>query len=151
MILRTSWVYSLRKGGFVNKVIEWSRKQPVLRIVDDQTGNPTWARMLAEATAMLVVEFKQDLVERLSACAGIYHLAGDGHATRYEWVREILRLTEGFPGRLADSMEPARSSDFPTPAKRPPFSALDCTKFTRTFGLSLPAWQEALQLALAGL
>ena len=55
LILRTSWVYSLRQGGFVQKVLKWSRENETLRIVADQVGSPTWARMLAEVTAQLLV------------------------------------------------------------------------------------------------
>ncbi len=54
LIFRTSWVYSLRTGGFVNKVNEWARTQPVIRVVDDQIANPTWARTLAEVTTLVI-------------------------------------------------------------------------------------------------
>ncbi|MGE5249359.1 MAG: dTDP-4-dehydrorhamnose reductase [Bacteroidota bacterium] len=147
LILRTAWVYSLRQAGFVTKVLEWARRQETLRIVDDQVSNPTWARMLAEITAQLLA--------RDPGCArahtGLYHLAGCGHASRYEWARSILELDPARPEQKAREILPARTADFPTPARRPLFSALDCSLFAADFGLMLPPWQESLRLAMAGL
>jgi dTDP-4-dehydrorhamnose reductase len=149
LILRTSWVYSLRKGGFVNKVLEWSKQQPVMRIVDDQTGSPTWARMLAEITSLMIAGLKDNPYRSLEACAGIYHLAGDGCASRYEWAQAILEFNPDQKGRLTERIDPAKSNEFPTAASRPSFSGLDCSHFYTTFNLRLPPWQDALKLALS--
>jgi dTDP-4-dehydrorhamnose reductase len=148
LVLRTSWVYSLRKGGFVNKVLDWSRKQTVIRIVDDQTGSPTWARMLAQTTALLISIYRDDPYVRLGEHAGVYHLAGDGCVNRYEWARSILENVSTEPGFTVNQLEPAKSNEFPTPARRPTYSGLDCMKFEQHFGMRLPAWQETLRLAL---
>jgi dTDP-4-dehydrorhamnose reductase len=148
LILRTSWVYSLRKGGFVNKVIEWSQKQTTLRIVDDQIGSPTWSRMLAQITTLLLSNFREDPYAQLGQHAGIYHLAGDGCVSRYEWAKAILEDTSEPPGLAVKNLEPAQSSDFPTPARRPYYSGLDCNKFNEKFNLHLPPWRETLRLAL---
>jgi dTDP-4-dehydrorhamnose reductase len=145
-IFRTSWVYSLRMaGGFVNKVLEWSRQQTQLRMVTDQVGNPTWARMLAEITALLVSWGDDYLRER----AGLYHLAGGGVASRYEWAQAILELDPNKQEQIATAILPALTADFPTPAERPLFSALDCSKFERAFNLKLPDWKTALELAMS--
>ena len=149
LILRTSWVYSLRKGGFVNKVLEWSRRQPVMRIVDDQTGSPTWARLLAEVTALLIAGLKDKPYRSLEPYSGIYHLAGDGCASRYEWAQAILELNPDQKERLTEHVDPAKSSEFPTKASRPDFSGLDCSRFYSTFNLRLPPWRDALNLALS--
>ncbi|MDP1546657.1 MAG: dTDP-4-dehydrorhamnose reductase [Anaerolineales bacterium] len=144
-ILRTSWVYSLRQqGGFVNKVLQWSRQQTQLRMVTDQIGNPTWARMLAEITALLIARGEGYLRER----AGLYHLAGGGFASRFEWAQAILELDPQQQEQIAAEILPALTSEFPTPAERPLFSALDCSKFESTFNLTLPPWRTALQLAM---
>jgi len=148
LILRTSWVYSLRKGGFVNKVLEWSRKQETLRIVDDQVGSPTWARLLAEASTMTIARGMSDLDGFYTTKTGIYHLAGNGMASRYEWAKKILESDPDRSSQTARDVLPAKSVDFPTPAARPSFSALDCMKFERAFGVILPSWQESLRLAL---
>ena len=86
LIMRTSWVYSLRQGGFVNKVLEWARHQETLRIVSDQVANPTWARMLAEITSQIVARGNPYLAAR----TGLYHLAGFGFTSRYDWTKKIL-------------------------------------------------------------
>lgn len=145
LIFRTSWVYSMRMvGGFVAKVLEWSRRQKQLRMVTDQISNPTWARMLAEITALLLSRGDGYLRER----AGLYHLAGGGYASRYEWAQKILELDPNKQEQTATEMLPALTSDFPTPAERPLFSALDCSKFETTFDLKIPDWKTALELAM---
>lgn len=149
LILRTSWVYSLRGNSFVNKVLSWSRKNKVLKIVDDQIGNPTWARALAEITSQLLVENAGDLFNRLGSRSGIYHVAGSGHTSRYEWARQILATDPNPTEQLVQSIEPVSSLEFPTPALRPLFSALNCEKFMDTFGLQLPNWKPTLHQAMS--
>lgn len=129
LILRTSWVYSLRKGGFVNKVLEWSRHQKTLKIVDDQVGSPTWARLLAEITAMIVAGYRDDISDNIQEHSGIYHIAGNGSTSRYDWAKAIIEMDPNREGRLVESVEPGKSSEFPTPARRPKYTALDCSYF----------------------
>lgn len=151
VVLRTAWVYSTRRDSFVTKVLEWSRSLPTLKLVDDQISNPTWARMLAETIALLLAQSQGDPYGYLSERNGLYHLAGDGYASRLEWAQEILKLDAHPELRTARELLPARTSDFPTPAERPLFSALNCERFTRTFGLQLPPWQTALRQAMESL
>lgn len=153
LILRTSWVYSLRRDSFVTKVLSWARKNHQLSIVADQVSNPTWARMLAEITAQLLAIRSAagegaSLYEWFSEHRGIYHLAGSGYTSRLDWAREILSLDPHPEEQVVEEMIPARTSDFPSPAVRPLFSALNCDRFTQTFGLRLPDWEDALQLAM---
>ena len=148
LILRTAWVYSLRRGSFVTKVLEWARQQASLKLVNDQVSNPTWARTLAEITALLLAQARGDIPAYLGEHRGLYHLAGWGHCSRLEWGQEVLRLDPHPETQTAQQILPAATADFPTPAQRPLFSALDCTRFERTFGLRLPDWQTALRLAM---
>jgi len=148
LILRTSWVYSLRGDSFVNKVLRWGREQKTLRVVEDQISGPTWARMLAEATAQLLARAGKDAVSWLNERRGTYHLAGSGHASRLEWAKAVLRLDPRQNEQIVEQILAAATTDFPTPAQRPLFSALNCDRFIDTFGLSLPDWETALQLAL---
>lgn len=150
LIFRTSWVYSLRGNSFVNKVLAWSRKNQRLRIVSDQVSSPTWARMLAETTSLVIATRKANLWESMREKSGIYHLAGSGYTSRYEWAQQILANDPNRTGQLVQTIEPVPSGEFSTPATRPLFSALNCEKFSRTFGLRLPDWEESLQLAMAG-
>lgn len=144
LILRTSWVYSLRRGSFVTKTLEWARQQEKMRVVDDQVGNPTWARMLAETTALTLAQEN----EKIRQNSGVYHLAGNGFASRLDWAKCILELDPNKHEQVVKEIHPARTVDFPTPATRPLFSALICERFTNTFGLAMPDWQKALQLAM---
>lgn len=150
LILRTSWVYSLRGNSFVNKVLGWSRKNSRLKIVDDQVSNPTWARMLAEITSLLLARNQAHLYEQFQERAGIYHLAGSGYTSRYEWAKQILANDPRRSEQMVQSIEPVRSEEFPTPASRPLFSALDCSRFEKVFGLQLPPWTRTLELAMTG-
>jgi dTDP-4-dehydrorhamnose reductase len=146
LILRTAWVYSTRRDSFVTRVLGWARKQERLRIVDDQVSNPTWARSLAEATAMILGRGRDYVAER----RGLYHLAGGGFASRYDWAKEILRLDPHAEEQVVKDALPALTSEFPTPARRPLFSALECGRFRGTFGFELAGWREGLGEALAG-
>jgi dTDP-4-dehydrorhamnose reductase len=143
LIFRTAWVYSLRSENFVSKVMEWARKKEILRVVDDQVSNPTWARMLAEVTAQVLARGTDYMRER----TGLYHLAGDGYTSRYAWAKEILTRDPKKQEQKMKQLLPAKSADFPTPAQRPLFSALECQKFEQVF--NLPLWRATLELALA--
>jgi dTDP-4-dehydrorhamnose reductase len=146
-IFRTSWVYSLRVGGFVNKVLEWSRQQEILRIVDDQVANPTWARVLAEATAQVVARAGGDHFPWLVERKGLYHIAGNGFASRLDWARKILEFDSHRESQVCKKILPALTEEFPSPAERPLFSALACSQFFFTFGFQLPYWKQSLALA----
>lgn len=148
LILRTSWVYSMRQGGFVTKVLQWARQQPVLRMVTDQVGNPTWARMLAEVNAQLLAMAGPDSYGWFSEHAGLYHLAGGGKANRLEWARAILENDAHPEEQAVKELQSALTDEFPALAVRPLFSAMDCSLFTCKFGLSLPDWRIALKLAM---
>ncbi len=147
-ILRTSWVYSTRQGGFVTKVLQWARQQAVLRMVTDQVSKPTWARLLAEVNAQLVAMAGDDPYGWLAQRAGLYHLAGGGVASRYDWAQAILANDPRPAEQTVQALQPALTNEFPTPAERPLYSVLDCSRFTRTFGLALPDWRVTLSLAM---
>lgn len=148
LVLRTAWVYSLRRDSFVTKVLSWARKQPILHLVDDQVSNPTWARALAEISSLLLAKAGEAPYEWLAERKGIYHLAGDGVADRLTWGQAILEMDPKREEQVTKEILPSKTADFPTPAERPLFSALDCTRFSQVFGLRLPPWREALRLAM---
>lgn len=148
LIFRTSWVYSLRTGGFVNKVIKWAQENEELRIVDDQIGNPTWARMLAIVSISPIIKNLDNHTNFIENFKGIYHLAGGGHASRFAWTEAILKyLPEGSLIKVKE-IQSAKSIEFSTPAKRPLFSALNCDKFEMNFGINIPHWETSLKLML---
>ncbi len=146
LTLRTSWVYSLRQGGFVNKVLGWARQQEVMRIVDDQIGSPTWARMLAQASAQVLAQGGKDVLGYLQQHSGLYHLAGAGAASRYEWAKAVIEFDPKKEEQMVKQILPAKSSEFSNPAKRPVYSALECSLFEATFGIYLPEWKVSISL-----
>jgi dTDP-4-dehydrorhamnose reductase len=159
LIIRTAWLYSLRRPSFVTKVLRWAADARTkgasgrLKIVDDQISNPTWARALAEATVRALAaglgesRKARGIADWIAERSGIYHLAGDGCASRFDWAEEILMRGEGTGAREALSLLRAKTADFPSPAARPLLSALDCAKFLGTFGFKLSPWQEAMTRA----
>jgi len=140
LIFRTSWVYSLRRPCFVTKVLKWAREQETLRIVDDQIGSPTWARTLAEATAQVIAQGRGESVAYIREKKGLYHLAGGGSCSRYEWARAILEMDPNS-GNLSVTVVRAKSKEFTTPADRPQISMLINTKVEKMFYLTVSTWR----------
>jgi len=148
IIFRTSWVYDLRNTNFVTRVMRWAREKETLQIVDDQVSNPTLAYDLAKATVSLIELAGDDFHDWFAGKKGIYHLAGDGFTSRFDWAEKIIQLDPHKELQIVKKILPVKSITFPTPAERPLFSALDCTKFLHTFGFKLPSWQQSLKMAL---
>jgi dTDP-4-dehydrorhamnose reductase len=148
LIFRTSWVYSISGDSFVTKTLAWARQHETLRIVADQIGSPTWARQLAETTAALLARAGATPLEYCAERRGVYHLAGKGTVSRLEFSRQVLALDPHLAEQRCREILPAQTADFPTPAQRPLYTALDCSRFESTFNLVIPDWQEALALAL---
>jgi len=148
LIFRTSWVYSLRRSCFVTKVLEWARTKKELRIVDDQISSPTWARTLAESTAQVIAQRSNDLTNYLNEKRGLYHLACSGFTSRYDWALMIQKLDPKRQEQMVENILQAATSDFPTSAQRPKYTALDCQKFTTAFSLHNPHWEASINLAI---
>ncbi|MCX6037717.1 MAG: dTDP-4-dehydrorhamnose reductase, partial [Chloroflexi bacterium] len=106
LIMRTAWVYSMRRDSFVSKVLGWARKNETLRIVDDQISNPTWCRTLAEISAQILASG----IDYIRGRTGLYHLAGDGYASRFEWARLILELDPNRHAQMVKEFLPAPTS-----------------------------------------
>lgn len=148
-IFRTSWLYSTRRDCFVTKVLHWARTNQVVRVVTDQVGSPTWAHTLAEATAGAVRLMLEGGKEWRESTSGIYHTAGIGAASRYEWAERIIALDPQPEEQIITELKEAASADFDTAAERPQNTALDCSHFQQTFGLYYTTWEEALKQALS--
>jgi len=148
LILRTSWVYSIGHDNFVTKVLKWSRTQQEMRVVNDQVGSPTWTRALAQVTSDILSKGTEDIYTFCKAHAGIYHLAGIGAVSRYDWAKEILSLDPHRKEQVVERLLPARSGEYPTPAYRPAYSALDSTRVQQTFRIQLQTWREYLNQAM---
>lgn len=144
MILRTGWVYGRRGRNFLLTVERLARERERLTIVDDQVGAPTWCRLVAEATAQLLVPGRGALAAYLRERGGLYHLSCAGSVSWCGFARRILAM------RGADTVvEAIETRDYPTPAARPAYSVLDNSRVAAEHGIHMPDWEEALALALA--
>jgi len=139
LILRTSWVYGHAGRNFVNTVAGHVRAGRPIRAVSDQTGSPTWARTVARATQKIIEKCGSSLAGMHETC----HLAAAGAATRYELALKIAQLI-AVNDRATAKVQAARSSEFPTAAARPAYSALSSRKVTARFGVELPRWDADL-------
>lgn len=148
LVLRTSWVYSMRQGGFVTKVLRWARTQEVMRVVDDQVSGPTSARLLAEINALLIAKFGEHDTDWLVEHSGIYHVAGVGACSRYDWAENIVKFDPQKEEQVVKRIERAKTSEFVVPADRPMVSVLSNNKFEKIFDLCLPVWQAGLKLTM---
>jgi dTDP-4-dehydrorhamnose reductase len=141
LILRSSWVYSARGANFVLTVLRLARERPELAMVDDQSGSPTWARWLAQATAGVLTQ--RDTVARHG---GTYHLVAAGHATRFELAAAILDALKELPGYSGarPRLNPIKTAQYPLPARRPPRPVLGTDRIERVFGVTPRHWRDQL-------
>jgi dTDP-4-dehydrorhamnose reductase len=141
LVLRTSWVYAASGRNFVLTMLNAARKTRHLRVVADQIGCPTTAADLADALLGIAAILQRGWQERY---AGLYHVAGSG------WTSWHGLALASFEAAARHGLEPPevtaiRTADWPTPARRPPDSRLDCGKLDAVFGLRLPDWRASLE------
>jgi len=141
VILRTSWVVSAHGSNFVKTMLRLAQSLDTLRVVLDQIGGPTPAAAIAES----VVEIAAQLVANPSL-TGTYHFAGAPDVSWAEFARAIFA-----EAGQSMTVEDISTKDYPTPAKRPPNSRLDCASLERAFGIKRPDWRAGLQQILADL
>lgn len=141
LILRTSWVYSLRGNNFLLTMLRLARERDELRIVADQHGAPTWSRTIALTTARMLPEF---LASDRTDIQGIYHLIAQKHTTWHGFAKEIFK--KAMPDKKL-SVIPITSSEYPVPARRPKNSVMSSDKLITKFG-ALPDWDDALSQCL---
>ena len=126
-IIRTSWVFGEFGNNFVYTMLRLAKTHPVLTVVDDQIGRPTWTRTLAA--------FMLHLLDT-DAVFGLYHLSNDGSCSWYEFACEILKDYDV-------EVKPVSSAEYPQKAYRPKHSIMDLSKAKAT-GFQIPTWKEAL-------
>jgi dTDP-4-dehydrorhamnose reductase len=129
LIIRTQWLFGAHGRSFPRTMWERACRREPARVVDDQFGRPTYTLDLAIATWQLVSRGDEGLV----------HVANRGVATWFQVAREVFRHA-GYPMLAA----PCNTADYPTPAQRPRYSALDLTRYETMVSSSLPHWTEAL-------
>ena len=145
LIFRLCWVYGARGQNFMLTMQRLAREREKLRVVGDQFGCPTWSRMIAETTALAL---KQVLAGAdRSGFNGEYHLAAGGQTNWHEFASRIIELMPEAE-RKCRAVEKITTPEYPTPARRPAYSVLDCGKLQKTFGLRLPDWEASLRQIL---
>jgi len=149
---RTSWVYGATGNNFVRTMLRLARERDHLKIVGDQRGCPTWSWELARMTADVIGQMEMkaakegcSLAEAVTPVSGVYHATGSGETTWYGFAAfAIDELRKIEPEAKLATVEAIPTSEYPTPAKRPMNSLLDCGKLERVFGWKMPEWQESV-------
>ncbi len=144
LIFRTSWVYAARGANFLRTILRLAAEREELRVVSDQIGAPTWARLIAEATAHAL---RQAMQERSGGTfeSGVFHLTAAGETS---WHGFAAAIVGGRKGLRVKTVTPITTAEYPLPAPRPANSRLDTGAFRARFGLVLPDWRDCLQLCL---
>jgi dTDP-4-dehydrorhamnose reductase len=128
-IVRTSWLYGHVGNNFVKTILKAAREKGALKVVNDQRGNPTNAADLAHHILKIGV----------THAYGIYHCTGNGECSWYDFAKEIVRLSD-----IPCALEPCTTEEFPRPAPRPAYSAMDNLMLRCTVGDDMRPWREAL-------
>ena len=151
-IFRTSWVYAPHGANFLRTVFRLASERDELRIVDDQIGAPTSARMLAEATALAIartVDWTTGAGRSNGPEYGLYHMTCAGRTSWFGFAREFLDWAAAKqPAHKIVRCIPIATAEYPLPARRPANSLLSNSKLAAAFGLQLPDWRIALHWVL---
>ena len=159
VILRTAWLYSEFGKNFCKTMLNLTATKPQLKVVFDQVGTPTYALDLAKAIAVILDDYKAEVVSSQASTVnsqssivnytkcGIYHFSDEGVCSWYDFTKMIAE----YAGNTDCDIQPCHSDEFPSPVKRPAFSVLDKTKVKQTFGISIPYWTDSLKHCIANI
>nr|WP_288354933.1 dTDP-4-dehydrorhamnose reductase [uncultured Pseudomonas sp.] len=139
LILRTSWVYSLHGRNFLLTTQRLLQEREQLSVVADQVGAPTWAGSIAAATVQLIERRQQ----QQTAAWGIYHFSARGETSWFGFAEAIAAQLQA-QGKTVAQLKPIATTEYPTPARRPLNSRLDCSRLERDWGVRLPDWHDGL-------
>ncbi len=153
LIFRTTWVYAAHGKNFMKTILRLAAEREELKVVADQYGAPTPARLIADVTAQAI---QIALRERVAGTfkSGIYNLCPHGVTNWYGFAKAIVeqaRLQGLAPEPRVRQILPIPASEYPLPAKRPANSRLDLSAIEARFGFTMPDWQTGLKLTLAEL
>ncbi len=157
LIFRTSWVYGARGKNFLLTILKLARERERLRVVADQHGAPTWSRDLARMTADVVRQCEaaargSEITAVLAEAGGVYHAAGGGETTWHGFAAEAVRLMrEREPGVRLAEVDAIATSEYPTPARRPANSRMNCEKLAGRFEWRMMDWRDSVRQVMAEL
>jgi len=145
VILRTAWVYAPYGKNFVRTMLALAETRDEVRVVDDQVGSPTYAPDIAVA----VIGIAHNLLEKRSdpRLRGVFHLAGSEEISWAGFASAIFTFLAA-KGLRTPVLTPIASAEYPTAARRPGNSRLDCAKLARVHGIKLPSWRDSLGICL---
>jgi dTDP-4-dehydrorhamnose reductase len=146
VILRTSWVYAGRGHNFLGTILRLANEREELRIVNDQIGAPTWARDIADATALIIRAICQEQAQGQFA-SGLFNLTASGATSWHGFAKAILEDATRYallPAQHLPQLKPVPSEEYPTPAARPKNSRLAVDRISKRFGIALPDWKQGL-------
>lgn len=147
VIIRTAWLYSEFGRNFCKTMMHLTATRPVLNVVFDQTGTPTYAMDLAGAVMAVLDDWRGDMSGETYWNGGIYHYSNEGVCSWYDFTKMIAE----YAGNAGCDVRPCHSDEFPSPVKRPSYSVLDKTKIKETFGLRIPYWTDSLKTCISNL
>lgn len=147
-ILRTAWVYSPYGGNFVKTMLRLAETRDELGVVSDQLGSPTSAPDLAEA----IIAVARSLVAHPddASLRGVFHAAGTGEASWADLAEAVFAASAALGGPSA-KVNRIATADYPTPARRPANSRLDCSLLAERHGVRLPLWRDSVKICVATL
>lgn len=153
LIFRTSWVYAARGRNFLRTVLRLAGERDELRMVADQVGAPTCARLIADVTALAL---RESIGERRAGrfASGLYHLSAQGATSWHGFAARIVDLARAVPSLgpiRTETVTPIASSDYPLPARRPLNSRLSSDRLMGRFALQLPGWERCLECVMGEL
>jgi dTDP-4-dehydrorhamnose reductase len=140
LIVRTAWLYGVHGHNFVKTMLRLRRGKKTVRVIDDQTGCPTYAADLARAILLMADHILSGKKTRW----GTYHYCGAGSVSWYGFARAIFEIAAKYETLEAAKIIPIPSAEYPTPAKRPANSILDCAKIEKQFGIQPRPWLNSL-------
>ena len=144
LIFRTSWVYAAKGNNFAKTMLKLAKDRESLSVINDQSGAPTGAELIADSTAHAIRVALND-----QAVAGIYHLVASGETTWHAYATKVIEFARAQGVELqVQTINAVPTSAFPTPAKRPANSRLNTEKFQQAFGLNLPDWTVGVERML---
>lgn len=130
LLLRVSWVFGEGKQNFLYKLVEWAKKNKVLRVVYDQISVPTYTKDIVNSTILAMEK----------GLRGVYHLTNSGYASRYEVAHYFIERLG-----MDNLVLPVSSDYFPSPAKRPFFSAMSNRKLSNDLNVAMPDWKVGIE------
>ena len=136
MVIRTSWLYSSFGNNFVKTILKLGKEKGKLRVVNDQTGTPTYAADLAAVVMTIISGVNR---QQIAFNAGIYNYSNEGACTWYDFAVAVLE-----EAGIECNVQPVSSEEYASAAKRPLYSVLNKKKIIENYGLTIPQWRTSL-------